>query len=184
MKEEASTLRREFSCSLHRRPFQTLGGVTAGTDPPSGGLFVNLAGRYANDGRFFLVKWGCPGRRQVEFSDRGGTSEECRGGPWTPICIKDHPASIPAINDAPHFLRSALSGFECRLGLDLFHQSLQWTPTDLTEISLIIRHEAPAVADAVDVNVSPSQVAVRFAVTAIANESCFRSHNLRCSPAI
>jgi hypothetical protein len=92
-----------------------------------------------------------PGRRQVEFSDRGGTSEECRGGPWTPICIKDHPASIPAINDAPHFLRSALSGFECRLGLDLFHQSLQWTPTDLTEISLIIRHEAPAVADAVDV---------------------------------
>ncbi len=30
------------------------------------------------------------GRRQVEFSDRGGTSEECWRGPWTPICIKGH----------------------------------------------------------------------------------------------
>jgi hypothetical protein len=57
-------------------------------------------------------------------------------------------------------LRSMLR-FES-FGLDLFHQSLQWTPTDLTEVSVVIRHEAPAVADAVDVNVRPSQVAVRF----------------------
>jgi hypothetical protein len=80
-------------------------------------------------------------------------------------------------------LRSALSGFES-LGLDLFHQGLQRTPTDLTEVSLVIRHEAPAVADAVDLNVRPAQVAVGLAVTAIANESRFRSHNLQCSPAI
>jgi len=68
-----------------------------------------------------------------------------------------------------------LSRFES-LGLDLFHQSLHWTPTDLTEVSVVIRHETPAVADAVDTNVSPSQVIIRFAVAAIANESCFRSH--------
>jgi hypothetical protein len=72
-------------------------------------------------------------------------------------------------------LRSVVSHFES-LGLDPFHQSLQWTPADLTEVSLVIRHEAPAVADAVDVNVRPAQVAVGLAVAAIANESCFRSH--------
>jgi hypothetical protein len=33
-------------------------------------------------------------------------------------------------------------------------------------------------------NVRPAQVAVGLAVAAIANESCFRSHNLQCSPAI
>ena len=84
------------------------------------------------------------------------------------------PVHLPTRNPL-RLLRSTGLRFES-FGLDLFHQSLQWTPTDLTEVSIVIRHEAPAVADAVDVNVRPSQVAVRFAVAAIANESCFGSH--------
>jgi hypothetical protein len=84
--------------------FQTL----RGTAPPFGGLFViddgsNLAGRYANGGRLFLMKWlrcareqqqqvdarigqaasRTPGRWQVDFFDRGGISEKRRGRPRT-----------------------------------------------------------------------------------------------------
>ena len=70
----------------------------------------HLAGRYANGGRLFLMEGlrgareqqrqvdagggqaasQTTGRRQIECFDRGGTSEECRRGPWTPICIKGH----------------------------------------------------------------------------------------------
>jgi hypothetical protein len=60
--------------------------------------------------------------------------------------------------------------------MDLLHQSLERTPAHLAKVSIVIRHQLFAAGSAVDVNVSPSQVVVRFPEAAIADEGCFCSH--------
>jgi hypothetical protein len=60
--------------------------------------------------------------------------------------------------------------------MNLLHQCLQRAPTDFAKISVVVLHELLAVAGAVDADVRPRQIVVRFSQAAIANERRFRSH--------
>jgi hypothetical protein len=60
--------------------------------------------------------------------------------------------------------------------VNLLHQSLERTPAHLAKVSIVIRHQLLACGGAIDVDVSPSQVVVRFPEAAIADEGRFRSH--------
>jgi hypothetical protein len=63
--------------------------------------------------------------------------------------------------------------------MDLLHQSLERTPAHLAKVSIVIRHQLLACSGAIDVDVSPSQIVVRFPEAAIADEGCFCSHASR-----
>ncbi len=60
--------------------------------------------------------------------------------------------------------------------MDFLHQRLQRAPADLAQVSVVVRHELLAIAGAVDADVRPPQIVVRFAETAITHKSRFRSH--------
>ena len=60
--------------------------------------------------------------------------------------------------------------------MDLLHQRLQRTPANFAKVSVFIWHKLLAVAGAIDADVCPSQILVRFAKAAIANECRFRTH--------
>ena len=62
------------------------------------------------------------------------------------------------------------------LVMDLLHQRLQRTPANFAKVSVFIWHKLLAVAGAIDADVCPSQILVRFAKAAIANECRFRTH--------
>jgi hypothetical protein len=60
--------------------------------------------------------------------------------------------------------------------MDFFHQCLERAPTDFAEIPFIVgRYLFPAVC-AIDLDVSPAQVAVRFPEAAITDKCGFRGH--------
>jgi hypothetical protein len=60
--------------------------------------------------------------------------------------------------------------------MDLLHQRLERTPANFAKVSIVVGHQLLAAGGAVDVDVSPSQVVVRFPEAAIAHKSSFRSH--------
>jgi hypothetical protein len=60
--------------------------------------------------------------------------------------------------------------------MDLLHQRLKKTSADLTEVSIVVRHEPFAVAGAVHADVGPSEVVVGFTEAAIADKGRFCSH--------
>ena len=62
------------------------------------------------------------------------------------------------------------------LFVDFLHQSLQGAPADLAEIPCIVWRELPAAVGAIDLDVSPTQVAVSFPEAAIADKCGFRCH--------
>jgi hypothetical protein len=59
--------------------------------------------------------------------------------------------------------------------MDLLHQRLKWAPADLAEVSLVVRHELPAVARAIHADIGPSEIVIGLAETTIAHEGSFRS---------
>jgi hypothetical protein len=61
--------------------------------------------------------------------------------------------------------------------MDLLHQRLQRAPANLAYVSIVVRHELPAIAGAADADVGPSQIVIRFAEAAVANKGRFRSHD-------
>jgi hypothetical protein len=70
--------------------------------------------------------------------------------------------------------------------MDFLHQNLQRAPANLAQVSIVVRKELLVATSAVDMNASPSQVAVGLAEAAIAIEGRFRSHRnisaMKCHP--
>jgi hypothetical protein len=62
------------------------------------------------------------------------------------------------------------------LGMDFLHQNLQRAPANLAQVPIVVRKELLITAGAVDMNASPTQVAVGLAEAAIANECGSRAH--------
>jgi hypothetical protein len=56
------------------------------------------------------------------------------------------------------------------------HQCLKRAPADLAQIPINVRHKLLAIADAIDGNVRPPQIAVRFPEAAIADKGRFGCH--------
>jgi hypothetical protein len=61
--------------------------------------------------------------------------------------------------------------------MNLLHQRLERAPADLAKIAVVVRHELPAAAGAVDTDPRPSKIIVGFAQAAIADEYRFGSHD-------
>src|SRR5258706_15852364 len=101
-------------------------------------MMAHLAGCYANGGRLFLMEGlrgareqqrqvdagggqagsQITGRRQIEFFDRGGTSEEGRGGPRTPIYIKGVGKFCPQFRRPTVVVEAKSMEVRCRQGCD------------------------------------------------------------------
>ena len=62
------------------------------------------------------------------------------------------------------------------LVLNFLQGSLQWAPANLAKVPLNIRHQLLAARRAVNGDVRPSQIAVRFAKAGVADIGCFGSH--------
>jgi hypothetical protein len=60
--------------------------------------------------------------------------------------------------------------------MDFLHQGLERTPANLAKVSIVVRHQLFAAGGAVYMDVSPSQIGVRFPEAAIAHKGRFRSH--------